>query len=156
MIFLCLMIINFSFSDLFGDFIWHAIVIMKLFGLVVDWAYEKAFKENMLISSMSIVYGITVGLVTFGADHFLDFIEAYFIEFGMMLFERNYLGDLSNVAFEWVETTIPNYCTKIYIFLLDEEDEVFKKDPNASTISDSKVNFDDNDSLEDGGNSDSE
>ena len=139
MIFLCLMIINFSFSDLFGDFIWHAIVIMKLFGLLVDWAYEKQLKENMLISSMSIVYGITVGLVTFGADHFLDFIEAYFIEFGMMLFERNYLGDLSGVVFEWVEVTIPYYVTNIYLFLLDEDDEVFKKKENQSTESDSQV-----------------
>jgi hypothetical protein len=57
----------------------------------------------------------------------------------MMLFERNYLGDLSGVVFEWVEVTIPYYVTNIYLFLLDEDDEVFKKKENQSTESVSQV-----------------
>ena len=45
-----------------------------------------------------------MGLVTFGADDFLDFIDAYFIEYAMMLFERTYLGYLSGEFFEYFET----------------------------------------------------
>ena len=157
MIFLCLSIVNFSFSDIFGDYIWDAIVIMKLSGLIIDYAYEKSLKQNLLISPMSITYGITVGLVTFGADDFLDFIDAYFIEFGMMLFERCYLGDLSGIGFEYVETTIPNLVKKLYKFILSEDDEnVFAKTDDFSASSNSVVEFSDNDSLvEEANNSDS-
>ena len=36
MIFIMLIIIQFSFSDTFGDFIWYAIVALKLVGVVID------------------------------------------------------------------------------------------------------------------------
>lgn len=95
MIFLTIIIINFSFSDMFGDYIWYAIIFMKLFGILIDWALEKAMDQALLLGPLSITYGVIVGLVTFGADDFLDFIDAYFIEYAMMLFERTYLGNLA-------------------------------------------------------------
>ena len=58
----------------------------------------------MLLGPLQITYGVIVGLVTFGADDFLDFIDAYFIEYAMMLFERTYLGYLSGEFFEYFET----------------------------------------------------
>ena len=42
MIFLTIIIINFSFSDLFGTYIWYAIIILKLLGILIDWTLEKA------------------------------------------------------------------------------------------------------------------
>ena len=42
MIFLTIIIINFSFSDMFGEFIWYAIIFMKLFCILIDWLLEKA------------------------------------------------------------------------------------------------------------------
>lgn len=41
-VFLTIIIINFSFSDIFGDFIWYAIIILKLLGILIDWTLEKA------------------------------------------------------------------------------------------------------------------
>ena len=44
MIFLTIIIINFSFSDMFGDFIWYAIILLKLLGILLDWLLEKAME----------------------------------------------------------------------------------------------------------------
>ena len=41
-IFLCLVEINFSFSDLFGDYIWYMIIFLKVFSILIDWMLEKA------------------------------------------------------------------------------------------------------------------
>jgi hypothetical protein len=50
---------------------------------------------------------VIMGLVTFGADDFLDFLIAFFIELGIMQFERTYLGDLVDMGMEYVLETIP-------------------------------------------------
>ena len=42
MIFLTIIIINFSFSNIFGDYIWYAIIILKLLGILIDFILEKA------------------------------------------------------------------------------------------------------------------
>ena len=105
---------------------------------------------------MSITYGITTGLVTFGSDDFLDFIDAYFIEFGMMIFERNYLGDLASAVFAYVET-IPDYVRRVYTWLMDDDDDkVFGKEEEVSKSSGSQIDFSDNDSVLGEINSDSE
>jgi hypothetical protein len=59
------------------------------------------------VGPLAITYDVVAGLVTFGANDFLDFINAYFIEFAMMLFERTYLGNLANSFFDYVEEDIP-------------------------------------------------
>ena len=41
-IFLTIVIINFSFSDIFGNYIWYMIIALKLFGIVIDWLLEKS------------------------------------------------------------------------------------------------------------------
>ena len=73
-IFFCLFIIQFSFSDVFGDWIWTFIGILKGSGIIFDWALEKAMDESLLVSPLSITQSVMLGLVTFGADDFLDFI----------------------------------------------------------------------------------
>lgn len=119
-IFLTIVTINFSFSDIFGAYIWYAIIILKLLGILLDWILEKAMDQALLLGPLSISYGVVVGLVTFGADDFLDFIDAYFIEFAMMLFERTYLGNLSSEFFEYVENAIPQKIQSIQKWLTSD------------------------------------
>jgi len=58
--------------------------------------------------------------VTFGSDDFLDFINAYFIEFGMMIFERCYMGTISSVVFEVVEVKLPKLLNDFLMWLNNE------------------------------------
>ena len=144
MIFLTIVIINFSFSDMFGEFIWYAIIFMKLFGILIDWTLEKAMDQALLLGPLSITYGVIVGLVTFGADDFLDFIDAYFIEYAMMLFERTYLGNLAGTFFEYVEEEIPKKIAYLMQWFNAEDDMnewALKMDTSSG---DSKIVFSDN------------
>ena len=98
-----------------------------------------------------------MSLVTFGADDFLDFIDAYFIEFAMMLFERTYLGNLSSIFFEYIETTIPLFVRHFVKWINHEEKEgeqpmsLFNIFVEFSEDSDSDISFSDDDSLVPGG-----
>lgn len=99
-----------------------------------------------------------MSLVTFGADDFLDFIDAYFIEFAMMLFERTYLGNLSQIFFEYIETTIPLF-VKHFVKWINHEDKpgeepmsLFNIFVEFSEDSESDISFSDDNSLVKGAN----
>ena len=97
---------------------------------------------------LAITYDVIAGLVTFGANDFLDFINAYFIEFAMMLFERTYLGNLADSFFGYIEEDIPVKIANLRKWLLADnnpKDEWGAKMDSDS--SDSKVQFSDNSSL---------
>jgi len=83
LIFLTLSIIQFSFSDFFGANIWFMIGSLKLMAILIDFLLEGAIKEILLVAPLSITMIVILGLVTFGADDFLDFLNAYFIELGI-------------------------------------------------------------------------
>ena len=70
--------------------------------------------DLLLTCPLSIAYIVVVGLVTFGADDFLDFINAYFIEMAIAIFERTYLGSMSDVVFEYLENKLPKQINAIY------------------------------------------
>jgi hypothetical protein len=122
---------------------------------------EKSLHELLLVSPLSITYNVIVGLVTFGADDFLDFIEAYFYEFGIMFFERMYLGPIMDAVFEIVEVDIPAMFKKWYQWLTNDTDEetftsasalnntsnLFKNNAKESDDSGSTVRFSDEDSF---------
>ena len=101
-----------------------------------------------MVGPLAITYDVIAGLVTFGANDFLDFINAYFIEFAMMLFERTYLGNLADSFFGYIEEDIPVKIANLRKWLLAEnnpKDEWGAKMDSDS--SDSKVQFSDISSL---------
>jgi hypothetical protein len=67
---------------------------------------------------------VILGLVTFGADDFLDFLNAFFIELGIMMFERCYFGEVVGKFEEWVKDTKPKIIETIRVlFSSDDEEE---------------------------------
>ena len=54
---------------------------------------------------------------------FINFIEAYFYEFGIMFFERMYLGPIMDSVFELIEEEIPALFKKWYQWLTNDTDE---------------------------------
>lgn len=85
-------LLQFSFSDTFGDNIWTIVALVKIGANFIENICEKTLEEKILVMPMSIYLDTILGLVTFGSDDFLAFIDCYFIEFGIMLFERNYFS----------------------------------------------------------------
>lgn len=106
--FLLLAIIQFSFSDLFGERIWFSIAGLKVLGIGVDYCLEATMDENMLAAPLSMCVIVILGLVTFGADDFLDFLNAFFIELGIMMFERTYLSEVVGMVLDHLKEAIPN------------------------------------------------
>lgn len=96
-IFYNLVVVQFSFSDTFSVNIWYMIGLIKVLGVIFGFILEILLEEALLSSPMEILGGLTQGLVTFGADDFVDFLNAYFIELGIMMFERTYVGDFVNI-----------------------------------------------------------
>ena len=75
--------------------------------IIVEEFIGNAMDEDLLSSPLAMVLSVVLGLVTFGADDFLDFLNAYFIELGIMIFERTYLSPVVNKITEAANEAIP-------------------------------------------------
>ena len=120
--FLLLAVIQFSFSDVFGEYIWHAIAALKGLAIIVDFVLEHATHEALLVAPLSAVGIVVLGLVTFGAADFLDFLNAFFIELGIMMFERAYLGEVVGLFFEYVAEQLPKAYAAVQAWFSTEDD----------------------------------
>jgi hypothetical protein len=86
---------------------WPSIVGMKMIAIIFKKFLKHTMLEQMLVSPFGMIMSLCESLVTFGSDNFLDFISAYFIEFGIMIFERCYLGNIEEAFFVVVEKKLP-------------------------------------------------
>lgn len=86
----CVALIQFSFANVFSDNIYIFIVVFKLVGVAIEKFLIKGMDETLLVLPLGITVTTILGLITFGSSDFLAFIQSYFIEFAMSLFERNY------------------------------------------------------------------
>jgi len=94
-----------------------------------------------------IYYGLICGLVTFGSNDFLDFINAYFIEFGMMIYERNYNNDVIDFIKGYIEEDIPNFFSKLIEFWKSESEDINFFGGDDSESSSSNVDITDENSF---------
>lgn len=83
------------------------VALLKLIGIIIGWVLDKMLEEKLLTTPLGIGLEVCGGLVTFGAPDFLGFIDCYFIELGIMLFERCYLGKVIEFIFEYAENKLP-------------------------------------------------
>lgn len=130
--FLLLGIIQFSFSDLFGERIWFSIAGLKVLGIGVDYCLEATMDEVMLAAPLSMCVIVILGLVTFGADDFLDFLNAFFIELGIMMFERTYLGEVVGMVLDYLGENLPLMRATILGWFATEEEGVVDDGPGAA------------------------
>jgi hypothetical protein len=68
--------------------------MMKVIAVFLDLWLEKMVEEALVFAPLQIFYGLICGLVTFGSDDFLAFVDGYFVEFGIMIYERTYNEDV--------------------------------------------------------------
>eukprot|EP00941_MAST-03F_sp_MAST-3F-sp1_P005185 g5185.t1 len=107
---LSVMMIEFSLWDSFGDYIWYIIVALSFVGTYIEGWMEGRLKEALLIGPMATGLGIMQGIAMFGADDFQDFLFCYFVEYGVLLFERVYMG----VCIDFVYDNIAGFFYSAY------------------------------------------
>lgn len=127
-IFYCLMLIQLSFSAIFGVNIWSMIFAIKVMNIILNFIMEMMLEEALLSSSMEILGGLTEGLVTFGADNFVDFLSAYFIELGIQMFERTYVGDFVDMLVKYIEAKMTKLMDMKFSWFSSQDDFLMNKE----------------------------
>lgn len=128
--------------------------------IIVDEMIGGMMDEDLLSSPLSMVLNVILGLVTFGADDFLDFLNAFFIELGIMIFERTYLGPVVGAMTDWANETIPKAKETLQIWFTAEDDGLDEQEAAATagggkggaggedeSASDSNVYYSEEDSI---------
>ena len=80
-----ILIIEFSFWDGFGDYIWFVIIGFNVVNIFVGYLIDLQTTEMLLANPINTGLGLVQGIVTLSADDFMDFLLGYFVEFGMMV-----------------------------------------------------------------------
>jgi hypothetical protein len=84
-------IVEFSLWGDFGTYIWYMIIGFRALAVIYGMVIERQLKESLLVGPLDCTFNVIAGLVTFGADDFLDFLISYVVEYGMMMCERVYI-----------------------------------------------------------------
>ena len=84
-------VVEFSYWDDFGEYIWTLIIMFRPIGYLLDMITEVLLKDALLTTPLMVCFGTVTGMVTLGADDFLDFMLGFLVDFLIMLSERTYL-----------------------------------------------------------------
>ena len=88
-VFTVLMIVwEFSYSEIFSGNIYFWIIVFKMIQMLMDQVLAMAMKENLLIASLMVSIEITEFMISMGAPNLMEFIQSYFVELALMVFER--------------------------------------------------------------------
>ena len=79
-----ILIIEFSFWDGFGEYIWFVIIGFNVVNIFVGYLIDLQTCEMLLANPVNTGLGLVQGIVTLSADDFMDFLLGYFVEFGTM------------------------------------------------------------------------
>merc|ERR1711871_1570958 len=82
---------EFSYWEEFGTYIWTLIVGFRPMGILLDMITEVLLKEALHCTPLMASFWCITGMVTLGADDFLDFLLGFLVDFFIMLLERTYL-----------------------------------------------------------------
>mmetsp|Transcript_32385 Transcript_32385/g.111523 ORF Transcript_32385/g.111523 Transcript_32385/m.111523 type:complete len:1484 (+) Transcript_32385:3-4454(+) len=94
-------IIEFSYWDSFGTYIWYIVVGFRPLGIFVGTIVDNQLQEALLSAPIMTALDVVTGIVTLSADDFIDFILSYFIELGLGLTEMIYFDPGLGAFLEW-------------------------------------------------------
>ncbi|CAE7940019.1 unnamed protein product, partial [Symbiodinium sp. KB8] len=106
-------IVEFSFWEEFGTYIWYVIVALKFVFIGVDMVLASQLKEALLLCPLASAAALVQGLITFGSEDFAAFLLTYAIEFGLAIAERVYVGPAMNAMIEFAV----NFLAKAYAWV---------------------------------------
>jgi len=86
-----LLIVEFSYSSIFGEEIWMCLVCLKVIQMFFEQLLCNYIKDVLLLCPLMVGLEMTQFVVTMGADGFIDFLMSYCVELVLVLAERVYL-----------------------------------------------------------------
>ncbi|CAG9311278.1 unnamed protein product [Blepharisma stoltei] len=106
---ICVVLFQFSTSATFSNNIWTVIALIILFGKIFEEAGAKIFKDNLTAGPFAQSLGIMGQIITFGAENFVAFLQAYFVDCICNIFTRVYF----DFVFEFVQDHIEDAQKKV-------------------------------------------
>ena len=100
-------IIQFSFSPSYGDNVWLMLGVMTVVQILLEDVIERMVEEALLFSPLSVSIGVMQGLITFGANDFLDFLNGNFVGVGIQFFQRAYMDHIIDFIKGNIEEKLP-------------------------------------------------
>jgi hypothetical protein len=85
-----LLVVEFSYSSLFGDYIWTCLIVLKVVQMLFEQMLCNYIKDVLLLCPLMVGLEMTQFVVTMGADGFIDFLMSYCVELVLVLAERVY------------------------------------------------------------------
>jgi len=79
------LIIQFSFTDAYGNNVFVMIFVMKVIGITLQFIFDKVFENRLFLGPFACSHTLTESVITFGASDFLDFIVGGFIDLGIYI-----------------------------------------------------------------------
>ncbi len=124
-----LAVIQFSFSAIYGDNAWVMMGVFKVIEIIVETMLDGAVPEALMLSPLQVSFAVVLGLTGFGAANFLDFLQGYFIDVGITMFERPYLDSCIEVVQGSLEDSLPKIRRAFakWIDIKEDEEEMIKK-----------------------------
>jgi hypothetical protein len=94
-------IVEGSFWESFGTYIWEAIILMKVLGIVIGQVVDKQLGEALLSGPVMTAFALVQAVITMSANDFMDFLLSYIVGFGFLILERMYIGPLQGSILSW-------------------------------------------------------
>merc|ERR1712159_257196 len=140
-----LLVVEFSYSSIFGDYIWTCLICLKIIQMFFEQLLCSYIKDVLLLCPLMVGLEMTEFVVTMGADGFIDFLMSYCVELILVLVERVYM-DPALKAIGSVFPFIAVFFKRLYIDIrqkivdpegLDDKEEVpDPEEPEENVIED--------------------
>jgi len=129
-----ILMIEFSFSSTFQDYVWEFVVLIKLSGGILENILVWMLDESLLTIPLRCNTELTAFVLTMGAEDFTDFVLAWAVDFSLLLIERVHWDKTLDSGTELARKGL-RYCL-VYLFrsvVDDEDDERAKAKPQPTT-----------------------
>ena len=81
-----LCVIGFSASSFFRKNLLVGLIIVKSCNIIIERILEPLIEDSLLINAIHSAQGVTEGITTFGAEEFLKFLQAIYVDLGNYLY----------------------------------------------------------------------
>lgn len=104
-----LLCVFFSYSDYFAINVYPCIAALQVLGMVYEEVMEGIIGSSLMKAPLMAFIAVVQGLCTFGASDFVDFLQANFVDFAIMLHNRMFNEDVKG----WVTDNVKAISKKV-------------------------------------------
>ena len=139
--FMCIiltLIVEWSFWNKFGTYIWEAIIALKFLNILMSQIIDNQLNESLLSAPVMTSLGMVQTLVTLSANDFMDFLLSYIVGLGFLILERMFTDPGQSIALNFISDTFSKIVIifkTIWRFLFHRRTSDLKTHSDANLIS---------------------